>query len=356
MISQLGKLKLRIGSFFLLFSFLTVALLAEPCSARAQGSFFGDPLTPSHASHPGAIVGTVYLNRSAQPAPQVVVNIRSLSSGAMRTVLTDVDGRFDLNQIPVGIYEVSSSEQGYGFASTVAQVDLFPTEVTLYLNSSVPTGRGANPYLVSVRELRIPSKAENEYNRGLELMAKKDFAASLEHFTKAAAIYPDYYEAIYHIGLVEWRSQHEDKAIEAFQKAIDLSGGHYARAQFAYGLILCDQRKPEEAERLIRRGLETDPDSPEGHLFLGIALLDQNRLDEAEKSLREALLRKPQNPDAYLVLADVHARRKDYQSEVQALDAYLKLVPSSAASADVRKVRDTAKRLSSLSAPVSSPN
>src|SRR5207245_5507071 len=97
-------------------------------------------------------------------------------------------------------------------------------------------------------------------------------------------------------------------------------------------------------ESLIRRALESDPDSPEGHLFLGIALLDQNRLDEAEKSLREALLRKPPYPNVYLVLADVHAKRKDYQSQVQDLDAYLKLVPSSAASADVRKVRDTAKR------------
>ncbi len=356
MILQLRKLKLRIGSFFLLFSFLTVALLAQTLCARAQGSSFGDPLTPSFASHTGQILGTVYLNRSAEPAPQVLVNIRSLSSGTIRTVLTDFDGRFELNQIPQGTYEVSSSEQGYGFASTIAEVSLFPAEITLYLNSSMPARHAANPYLVSVRELKIPSKAQNEYNRGLELLAKKDFAASLEHFTKAAAICPGYYEAIYHVGLVQLRLQHEDQAIEAFQKAIDLSGGHYARARFAYALILCDRRKPEEAERLIRRGLETDPDSAQGHLFLGIALLDQNRLDEAEKSLREALLRTPPYPEVYLVLADVHAKRKDYQSQVQDLDAYLKLVPSSAATADVRKVRDTAKRLGSQSAPVSSPN
>jgi tetratricopeptide (TPR) repeat protein len=354
MILQVWKLKLR--SLFLLFSALTVALLAQASSALAQGSFFGDPLTPSFGSRTGQILGTVYLNRSAEPAGQVVVNVRSLSSGTIRTVLTDVNGRFGMNQIPPGTYEVSSSETGYGFASTIADVNFFPAEITLYLNSSFPTEHGANSYVVSVRELKIPSKAQNEYDRGLELLAKKDFAGSLGHFTKAAAIYPGYYEAIYYIGLLQLRWQHEDKAIDAFQKAIDLSGGHYARAQFAYGLILCDERKPEEAERLIRRGLETEPDSAEGHLFLGIALFAQNRLDEAEKSLREALLRRPQYPNVYLVLADVHAKRKDYQSQIQDLDAYLKLAPSSAASADVRKVRDTAKRLGSQSAPVSSPN
>lgn len=78
MILQVRKLKLR--SFFLLFPVLTVASLGQASSARAQGSFFGDPLTPSFGSRTGQILGTVYLDRSAEPAPQVVVNVRSLSS------------------------------------------------------------------------------------------------------------------------------------------------------------------------------------------------------------------------------------------------------------------------------------
>lgn len=348
MIGHVWKLQPRTGSFFLWLSFLTLALLSATPSACAQG--LDDPLSPSFGSHSAEILGTGYRNRSAEPAPQVFVNIGSLSTGTMETGLTDFEGRFDLNPIPPGTYEISSSGRGYGFASALAQASLFPAEVTLYPDSSVPSAREENSHTVSVRELKIPPKAQNEYHRGLELLAKDDFAGSLEHFNKAAALYPDYYEAIYYLGLVQLRLQHEDQAIQAFQKAIDLSGGHYVRAQFAYGLIFCDERKPEEGERLIRRGLETDPDSAEGHLFLGIALFDQNRLDEAEKSLREALLRSPAYPGVYLVLADVHARKKDYRSQVQDLDAYLKLAPSSAASADVRRVRGNAMRLSSQSA------
>lgn len=349
MIGHVWELKRRTGSFFLLFSFLTLTSLTETPSARAQGASLDDPPSPFFGSHSGEILGTVYRNRSAEPPTHVFADIRSLSSGTIETVLTDFDGRFDLNPIPPGTYEISSSGRGYGFSSAVAQVSLFPAEVTLYPDSSVPSALGENSYAVSVRELKIPAKALNEYNRGLELLAKDDFARSLEHFNKAAAMYPDYYEAIYYIGLMQLRLEHEDKAMQAFQKAIDLSGGHYVRAQFAYGLIYCDQRKPEEGERLIRRGLETDPDSAEGHLFLGIALFDQNRLDEAEKSLREALLRSPAYPGVYLVLADVHARKNDYRSQIEDLDAYLKLAPSSAASADVRRVRGNAMRLSSQS-------
>ena len=62
---------------------------------------------------------------------------------------------------------------------------------------------------------------------------------------------------------------------------------------------------------------DADPYSAGRKFFLGIASLDQNRVDEAEKSLRETLLRRSADADVYLVLADFHARKKDYGSQVQ---------------------------------------
>ena len=351
MILRVCKTKVSMASIFL----LIVALFTLPCPARGQGSYeapFNDDLhsNETFGGRSGRIIGTVYLNRRGEPASQILVNIRSMTSGMSQTVLTDYSGHFELRQIPSGSYEVSAAEHGLGFASTVAQVSMFPSEVTLYLNSSSAPPRGENPYTVSTHELKIPAKAQNEYYRGLDLLAKRDFTGSLAHFNKAAAAYPDYYEAVYHVGIVELRLGHQDQAAEAFQKAIDLSGGHYARPQFAYGLLLTNQGKPKEAENLIRRGLETDSDSPEGHLFLGIALLDQNRLDESEKCLREALLRRQQYADVYLVLADLHAKRKDYQSQIQDLDIYLKLAPTAAGVDHVGKVREAAQQLAASSA------
>lgn len=355
MILRVCKSKLSMASI----SFFIVALFTLPSPARGQGSFdppFNDDL---HSNEPfkgrnGKIMGTVYLNRRGQPASQVLVSIRSLTSGVNRTVLTDLAGHFELREIPSGEYEVSAEERGLGFASTITPVNVLPAEITLYLNSSDASNaspRGANPYTVSSHELKIPEKAQNEYYRGLDLLAKRDFAGSLAHFNRAAAACPDYYEAIYHAGLVELRLNHPDKAADAFQKAIDLSGGRYAGPQFAYGLLLANQGKPKEAENLIRRGLETESDAAEGYLFLGIALLDQNRLEESEKSLREALLRRPQYADVYLVLADLHAKRSDYQSQMQDLDIYLKLRPTAAGADYVRKVRAAAENLATSRAP-----
>ena len=342
------KSRFVVASIFSLFA----GLFTFPSPVRGQMPTFELPSNEPARSRSGKIMGTVYLNRRGAPASQVLVNVRSLSSGMVQSVLTDFGGHFELREIPSGAYEVSATEHDLGFASAVAEVSIFPTEVTLYLNnSSEAVPRGANPYVVSAHELKVPEKAQSEYYRGLDLMAKKDFAGSLAHFNKAAADYPDYYEAVFHAGLAELQLGHQDKAAEAFQRAIDLSGGHYARPQFAYGFLLCNQKKPAEAERVIRSGLETEPDSAEGLLFLGIAQLDQNRLDESEKSLREALLRRPQYPDVYLVLADLDAKRKDYRSQMEDLDTYLKLAPTAAGAGYVRKVRDAARRLAE-----SSPN
>jgi tetratricopeptide (TPR) repeat protein len=200
-------------------------------------------------------------------------------------------------------------------------------------------------YAVSVRELRIPVKARDAFEKGLERLAKNDAGGSRMQFLRATATFPDYYEAYYHIGVADLRLGREEEAAQAFQKAIDLSGGHYAWAQFALGLLLCRRGEYAEAESVIRKGLDVDGRSATGHLFLSVALFRLNRLEEAEKSAREALLRKPGFGLAYLVLADVHARRGEYRMQLHGLDAYLKLEPDGPASQRAREVREVVRRI-----------
>jgi tetratricopeptide (TPR) repeat protein len=200
-------------------------------------------------------------------------------------------------------------------------------------------------YAVSVRELRIPMKARNAFEKGLQRLAKHDAVGSLTQFERATTGFPDYYEAYYHIGVADLRLGREEKAAQAFQTAIDLSGGHYAWAQFALGLLLCRRGEYAEAETAIRQGLDVDGNSATGHLFLSLALFRLNRLEEAEKSAREALLRKPAFALPYLVLADVHGGRGEYARQLQNLDAYLKLEPNGPASKQVREFREVVQRI-----------
>ena len=180
----------------------------------------------------------------------------------------------------------------------------------------------------------------------------EDFLQILPVVSRTPRIFPGYYEAHYHVGIADTRLNHVDEAMNAFQKGIDVSGGRYALAQFAYGLLLSDRGNPEEGERIIRAGLETNSDSVEGHFFLAVSLYTMNRLDEAEKSAREALLRRPNFANAYLVLCDIHAKRSEYTAQLQDINSFLKLAPGAPQAQRIRQIREVVERLAATSSLV----
>jgi tetratricopeptide (TPR) repeat protein len=201
---------------------------------------------------------------------------------------------------------------------------------------------------VSVRELQIPAKALDEFNRGLRSLGKRDVAKSLRHFDAALRIFPEYYEAYYHEGIAALMERNNEEALRCFQKAIDVSDKGYPPAEFGYGLALMREGKADEAERVVRHGLESDPNNPDGHVVLGFVLLKLKRPDEAEKNAREALdANVPSSAKGYLVLSDLNAERGNYEDEARDLDTYLKLRPNDPNKSTLQAVRDLAKRLAS---------
>jgi tetratricopeptide (TPR) repeat protein len=321
---------------------LYLILLISIPNAKAQVS--------SLESSDGEISGTVLLAANKRPASQVAVSLKSRAAGIVRSVLTDLEGHFHVRNLPRGTYEIAVEESGYEAARTSTQLDGPSAQLVMYLKSRSTT-TGPSNYSVSVRELKIPSKARDEMWKGLERITRNDAAGSLAHFQKAIQIFPNYFEAYYNLGLADMALGHSDDAKKAFQTSIDLSGGQYALAEFAYGFVLCHEGKPVDAERIIRRGLEAKNDAPEGYAILGQALRQLNRLEEAEKVEQEALLRNPHLAGAYLVLSDVAEIRGDYRTEILDLDAYLKLQPSGPGSELARKARAGAEQMLAKSQP-----
>jgi len=320
---------------------LTLIITWAPC-AKAQVSGL--------EGVEGEISGTVLLEADKRPASQVAVKLKSRVAGVFRSVLTDFEGHFRVPNLPRGTYDIAVDEEGYEAAQTSAQLDGSSANLVVYLKGRSGPIRHSS-YTVSVRELKIPGKAQDEFQKGLELLTKNDPGGSLGHFTKASNAFPGYFEAYYHIGVAETTLGHTDEAIKAFQTAIDLSGGRYAKADFGYGYLLCQEGRPDEAEKIIRRGLEVEDASPQGYVILGQALRQLNRLDEAERSVHEALLRNPNFAGAYLVLSDVAEGKGDYRAEIEDLDIYLKLQPNGPGSETARKVRIQAQRMLVTSHP-----
>lgn len=198
---------------------------------------------------------------------------------------------------------------------------------------------------VSIHELKIPAKARELFQQGTERLNAGDPGGSLPFFEKAIQKYPGYYEAYYNLGLAQSRLGRIQEAAKSFQSAIDTSGGKFPWAEFAYGLILCEQGNIDDAERLVRTGLAQDQSVPEGYVALGTVMLYRHKPDEAELSAREALTRNPRFPQAYLILAEAHREQKDYSAEIQDLKTYMTLEPREAKRDFARDILNTAQRL-----------
>jgi tetratricopeptide (TPR) repeat protein len=194
--------------------------------------------------------------------------------------------------------------------------------------SPIPTPRTQEQKAtVSVRGLQIPAKAQRLFKQGIEYLARGDAEESQDFFRRAIQAYPGYYEAYYNLGVAESQLHQWSDALQFFQKAIDLSGGGFAHGYFGYGLVLNQLGQSNDAEKIVRRGLEQEPDLSDGYAVLSIALFNQNRLDEAEEAAQKSLRLPNASPrNALLALAHIHFRKGDYRASVKDLEGYIEAV------------------------------
>jgi tetratricopeptide (TPR) repeat protein len=198
---------------------------------------------------------------------------------------------------------------------------------------------------ISARELRIPRKALKPFNKGTQLLAEKNSAASIAEFQRAIQAFPDFCEAYYKIGIAELNLQNPGEAQAAFEKSIELSSGRYPPADFGLGVALSLQQQFTDAESAIRRGLDLAPAEAEGYFTLAWVLLRAERVTAAEKSARQAVLLRADFADAYLLLGQIHLRQGNTSELVSDLDAYLQLDPGGPHSSEAIGVRTQAQQL-----------
>ena len=74
------------------------------------------------------------------------------------------------------------------------------------------------------------------------------------------------------------------------------------------GVILSEQRKPNEAISVFRSVSDDRPELPEPYNNLGVLYAGQGRYEEARRALESAILADPKYATAHENLGDVYAR------------------------------------------------
>ena len=178
-----------------------------------------------------------------------------------------------------------------------------------------------------------PDNAQANYLLGLANYDLKKYGRAEKNFMRALELKPGFEEVYFNLGILYERWKKFPRAIEYFNKAIALNPKN-ATALNYLGYSYADRNmKLDEADSLIRRALELDPENGAFIDSLGWLLYRKGRYEESEKELERAAEKVP-DPVVWEHLGDVRMALKNAAS---AWDAYLKALDLDPQSKTIKK-------------------
>jgi tetratricopeptide (TPR) repeat protein len=164
--------------------------------------------------------------------------------------------------------------------------------------------------------------------RGACYEAINKFDQSIESFSKALEIHPQYEEALYNLGVVQKKAGRPDDAINSYQRAIAINS-HNANAHNNLGNLLTQKGQIKESIEHLNLALKLNPKFAEAHNNLGLANMELNKLSECINNFLLAIECNPQYEGAYINLGRVYRELDEYDNEVNCYKKFLKNKPNS---------------------------
>ena len=196
----------------------------------------------------------------------------------------------------------------------------------------------AKTFAISVISLAAPEKAKSAFEKGEAQKKKGKWAAAVESFRKAIAVYPRYGLAWLELGRVQATQHNFVDAQQSFRQSVTedskLAEGYVELAHLA-----AQQGEWHELLSASDHLVQTHPQTPEFWFWNSAANFNLGNVKEAEASITRGLRvdsahRVPQMEYLYAL---VLARRQQFQSAADHTAAYLKLLPQATDAAEAQK-------------------
>jgi tetratricopeptide (TPR) repeat protein len=121
------------------------------------------------------------------------------------------------------------------------------------------------------------------------------------------------------------------KAIENYKKSAERDKGEMRQRAMQYLVAAYGSDKlnrPEEAEPIVKRMIELDPNDPTNYFALMKIYEEAGRYEEAEAALLKAKEVKPNDPSVYTTLSGFYNRQGDFPKTMEALHQAAELEPN----------------------------
>jgi arylsulfatase A-like enzyme/Flp pilus assembly protein TadD len=147
-----------------------------------------------------------------------------------------------------------------------------------------------------------PASVPVHYLLGLNYYRLREFAKAVEEFQRVLQLSPDYELATFQLGLSYARTGDFDQAIQMLKHALELDGTNFSAA-YNLGAAYLKKEMIPEAATAFRQSITIYPEYAAGHRALGEVLLYQGQADESLTELRRAVELDPRDPGSHAALA-----------------------------------------------------
>jgi tetratricopeptide (TPR) repeat protein len=320
------------GLFFSWIACFLVAagVFAQPPTQGPPGSSLGKK---------GLVQGTVE-TPGGKPLSGISIKLQSMENGFMRIDYTDADGHFAFANLPSGNYMVAIEALGYQPERQSVRLDSPPTtHLSFTLKRDVTKARPEDVYTVSVRQLQVPKKAREEYQKGLEKYQRGKIEEAVKHWNKSITLYPQYVESYLQLSRAYFDRNDLPRALEMAQSAVAADEGN-ANSLCILGYVYVQTKNYPKAKEAFRKSLLASPSQWLSHFWLAWLLLKENQAQEAYEHVVLAKQLRPEVPEIHIVLFNSLARLGRIQEAVKELNYFLEHFPDHPMARKVRERRD----------------
>lgn len=313
----------------LLFAFIFSSVLVVELAAQGNITIFGRVVLPN-----------------GEPASRAHVKV-VMSSGFNREVITDDQGRYEMQGILAGRYQLfATNPDAPEQVSERAESDSTRSyanrlQIDLYLRLPMHSGkREAKPGTVNVAEAaqNIPKPARKAYDQGMKLQKENQAEKALIAFNQAIELYPEYFQALTERANLLMQQNKLREAETDFNQALKFNA-KYPSALRGIGYCQIQQKMFAVALGNLEKSYALEPNVPLTLLLLGYANLSLDRYEEARQCLQQALKIGPEvAARAHVYLAEVYAHEQKFKEAADEIRAYLKAKPDAADAASLRKM------------------
>ena len=293
---------------------------------------------PADAQLDLATIRGVVVDDQGQPLPAVKVELEYKEESRLKILkktTTDKKGAYIYAGLRPGKWQVTFTKDGYkpqGVETTLSGGGISEIQpVTLAAGAPAPALGGASPApgATDAAQAGRAKEAGQSYQKAVEAMRAGRDAEAEALFMAILAEFPGLAEVHHNVGYLRARRKDFPAAEASYRKAIELQP-QSAESYMALSVLLADQKRGEEALKLLQDEAERFSQDAKFQFALGAAAFNLGQSPAAEAAFGRAAALDPAQVEVQFYLGSLALGRNDVPGAVQHLEKYVGAAPAGA--------------------------